>query len=61
MARTNERNIAGVVRQAQRFLTLANLLPLAAFAFLCIGAVAWLVLLGVHAANASLLSIAKST
>jgi heavy metal translocating P-type ATPase len=55
MARINDRNIAGVVRHSQRFLTLANLLPLAAFAFLCVGAAAWLVLLGVHAANASLI------
>jgi heavy metal translocating P-type ATPase len=55
MARTNDRNIAGVVRHAGRFLTLANLLPLAAFAFLCIGAAVWLGLLGARTVNASLI------
>lgn len=37
-----------------RLLTAANILPLAAFAFLFIGAAVWLVLLGAHVANASI-------
>ncbi len=55
MTRSDDRNIARAVRHSQRFLTPANILPLAAFAFLLIGAAAWLVLLGAHAANASLI------